>query len=416
MGFVPMTLVEKTALEGKTVALAVTGSIAAYKAVEVARLCIQQGLRVLPVMTASATRFVGPVTLSGICGQAVAQDMWDASFSGEMHVHLAREADAVLVVPATADVLARLAQGRADDLVTALALCSKGPVLAAPAMHPRMWEHPAVQRNVADLRAQGRVRLVGPVVGVVASGEEGQGRMAEPAAIVEALRGVFAPKDLAGLRLLVSAGPTVEDLDPVRFLGNRSSGKMGFALAAQAALRGAEVVLVAGPVNLPTPTGVRRIDVRSALEMRTALLDAAGPQLANVDAVVMTAAVADYRPAAMSATKIKKQGETASLALVKNPDILAEIGAQREGRTPVLVGFAVETGDQAALESYARGKLAAKRVDMVVANEAHVAFGADTNVAMLVDEQGAKPLPAMSKAELADALWTHVRERLEAVR
>jgi phosphopantothenoylcysteine decarboxylase / phosphopantothenate---cysteine ligase len=307
------------ALAGRTVALCVTGSIAAYKAVELARLLVTAGAKVLPVMTASAGRFLGPLTLAGIAGETVATDMWDASFPGEMHVRLAERADVVAIVPATADVLARLAQGRADDLVTALALCARGPVLAAPAMHPRMWEHPATAANVAALAAQKRVTLVGPVSGEVASGEVGMGRMADPDAIAAVIAALLSPRDLAGVRLVVTAGPTLEDLDPVRFLGNRSTGKMGFAIAQRAAARGAEVTLVTGPVGLPTPHGVTRVDVRGALSMRDALWRATGLDLSRIDALVMAAAVADHRPAEISAGKLKKGQERLTLELVRNP-------------------------------------------------------------------------------------------------
>ena len=223
----------RDASSAPTVALAVSGSIAAYKAAEVARLLIKEGARVLPIMTRSAQQFLGATTLSGLCGEKVHENMWDPAFAGELHVDLARRADVVALVPATADLLARLAQGRADDLVTALALCARGPVLAAPAMHPRMWSHPAVQRNVALLAEQGRVELVGPSDGEVASGESGLGRMADPAEIAAAILARAGRRDLAGLKVVITAGPTVEDFDPVRFLGNRSTGKMGFALAAR---------------------------------------------------------------------------------------------------------------------------------------------------------------------------------------
>jgi phosphopantothenoylcysteine decarboxylase/phosphopantothenate--cysteine ligase len=388
----------------------VTGSIAAYKAVELARLLVKAGAKVLPVMTASAARFVGPVTLAGITGEAVASDMWDASFAGEMHVRIAQRVEAVAIVPATADVLARLAHGRADDLVTALALCARGPVLAAPAMHPRMWEHPATQRNVAELGAQKRLTLVGPVNGEVASGESGLGRMAEPEAIAAAIAAALAPRDLAGLRVVVTAGPTLEDVDPVRFLGNRSTGKMGFAIAERAAARGAEVTLVAGPVTLPTPHGVKRVDVRGAVTMRQALWQALGVDLSRADALVMAAAVADHRPAETSATKVKKNGdERVTLELVRNPDLLAEVGAARAGAKPVLVGFALETEGGDALVAYARRKLAEKRVDVVVANEAGDSFGREDNRAMLVGAADVQPLPTMSKTALADVVLDRVR-------
>jgi phosphopantothenoylcysteine decarboxylase/phosphopantothenate--cysteine ligase len=366
-------------------------------------------------MTTSAARFLGPVTLSGICGRAVASDMWDPSFSGEMHVAIADEVDAIVVAPATADVIARLASGRADDLATALVLCAREatPVLVAPAMHPRMWSHPATQANVTTLTKQGRVAWVGPVVGPVASGDVGLGRMSEPEAIAQAVIAsvtLAAPRDLAGRRIVVTAGPTYEDLDPVRFLGNRSSGKMGFAIAERAAARGAEVVLVAGPVERATPRGVARVDVRGAVEMRAALWEALGADLSRADALVMAAAVADYRPATKSATKLKKQGESESIALTRNPDLLAEIGAARAAGAlrPVLVGFALETGD---VVGYARGKLVSKRCDLVVANEASEALGTDDNRATIVTATAAEPLATMPKHALADAILDRVKAR-----
>ena len=397
-------------LSGRTIALCVTGSIAAYKAVELARLLLKRGARVVPVMTTSASRFVGPVTLAGITGEPVATDMWDPSLPGETHVRIAEKADLVAVVPATADVLARMAQGRADDLVTALVLCARGPVVVAPAMHPRMWDHPATQQNVSQLAAQRRVQLVGPVSGEVASGDVGHGRMAEPEAIVAAITTALSPRDLAGLRVVVTAGPTLEDLDPVRFLGNRSSGKMGFAVAERAAARGADVTLVAGPVSLPTPHGVRRVDVRGAVAMRQALWQAMGLDLSKADALVMAAAVADHRPAEPSASKIKKSDERFSIDFVRNPDLLAEVGAARVGKRPVLVGFAVETERGQALVAYARRKLGEKKVDLVVANDAGDSFGREDNRATLVTAAEATALPTMTKTSLADVLLDRVRE------
>jgi phosphopantothenoylcysteine decarboxylase/phosphopantothenate--cysteine ligase len=416
---------------GRTVALCVTGSIAAYKAAELARLLVKAGARVVPVMTASAARFVGPATLSGLCGEAVATDMWDASFAGEMHVRIAEQADLVAIVPATADVLSRLAHGRADDLVTALALVARGPVLVAPAMHPRMWHHPATQRNVADLAAQGRVTLVGPVQGEVASGDEGMGRMAEPSAIVAAAATLLdasprgAERDLSGVRVLVTAGPTLEDIDPVRFLGNRSSGKMGFAIAEQAASRGADVTLVAGPVQLSTPAGVRRIDVRGALDMRAALWRVLGEDLTGAQALVMAAAVADHRPAQIAPSKIKKDDAGASIQLVKNPDLLGEVGAARQALAaqaakrpgtrparPVLVGFAVETSGGEALVAYARRKLEDKQVDLVVANEAADSFGREDNRLTLVTSGDVETLPQAPKSLLAKVILDRVRALL----
>jgi phosphopantothenoylcysteine decarboxylase/phosphopantothenate--cysteine ligase len=361
------------------------------------------------VMSASAARFVGPATFAGICGERVATDMWEASAAGEAHVELSTRADVVAIVPATADVLSRLAHGRADDLVTALALCARGPVVVAPAMHPRMWLHPATQRNVAVLASQPRLRLVGPVTGEVASGEVGPGRMAEPEAIAAALAASLAPQDLLGLRLVVTAGPTLEDIDPVRFLGNRSSGRMGFEVARRAAERGGDVVLVAGPVSLPTPAGVSRIDVRGAVTMRAALWQALGADLTGADALVMAAAVADHRPSEISTTKIKKTDDRTALELVKNPDLLAEVGAARSGPRPVLVGFALETVPGDALVSCARRKLVEKRVDFVVANEAAESMGRQDSRATIVTPDEVHALPTMAKAALADVVLDRVR-------
>ncbi len=400
-------------------ALAVTGSIAAYKSVLVARLLVQAGARVLPVLTASAARFVGPVTFAGLTGEPVRQDMWDPSFAGELHVDLASRADVVLVVPATADVLARFATGRADDLVTALVLCAKGPVLAAPAMHPRMWHHPATEANVRVLAQQGRVTLVGPVHGPVASGEEGVGRMAEPEAIVQAVTAALSrdARDLEGLRLVVTAGPTHEAVDPVRFLGNRSSGTMGFRVAERAAARGAKVTLIAGPVALATPRGVARVDVIDARQMQEAMSGALGDDLGGADALVMAAAVADYRPKEASVAKKKREAGLV-LELVANPDLLAGVGAKREalgkGSAIVLVGFALETDEGPKLVAEAERKLASKKVDLIVANGAAVALGGEDSAAVLVRRDGAVDLGPRSKASIADAILDFVRERRRA--
>lgn len=410
-------------MSAPVVALAVTGSIAAYKAVEVARLLVKSGHRVLPMMTSSATRFVGPVTLSGICGEPVAMDMWDPSYPGELHVSIADRASVLAIVPATADMLARLAQGRADDLVTATALCARGPVIVAPAMHPRMWSHPATARNVAELQRLGQVKLVGPVVGPVASGDVGMGRLAEPAVIAAAIAELAAasarrdpgvravPQDLAGKRIVVTAGPTYEPLDPVRFLGNRSSGKMGFALAARAASRGASVVLVSGPVALATPANVERRDVETAEQMQLALASVLGPDLAGADALVMAAAVADFKPVTASATKIKKgSGDPAAISLSKNPDLIAALGARRTGPAPMLVAFALETGSDAEVVAYAQKKLTQKKVDLVVANAAHESLGQSDNRVALVDSAGASPFFVGAKDTVAD----HILDRVAA--
>ncbi len=406
--------------------LGVTGSVAAYKAVEVARLLSKAGATVEAVLTRSAARFVGPVTFSGITGRAVHEDMWDASFPGELHVALADRADCVLVVPATADALARFASGRADDLLAALVLSARGPVLAAPAMHPRMWAHPATARNVATLRADGRVTLVGPVHGEVASGDVGLGRMADPETVVAAVgaalaraAGGDAVRDLLGLRVLVTAGPTHEPIDPVRFLGNRSSGKMGFALARVAAERGADVTLVAGPVAEATPPGVRRLDVTTAREMGAAIDAVVGEAVGDVDLVVMAAAVADFRVEHPSDRKLKKApgAPPPQLVLAQNPDLLARLGARRGGAgsgRAVLVGFALETGADAEIVAYGARKLADKRVDLVVANHADEALGRATNRVALVTHDGAVWLPEADKTTLAGRVLDRARELVVA--
>jgi len=376
-------------------------------------MLVQRGTHVLPVLTRSGARFVTPMTFTALCGEPARVDMWDDTFAGEMHIAIASRADLVVVAPATADFLARIAHGRADDLLAALVLVAKGPVLVAPAMHPRMWAHPATQRNVRTIEHDGRVQMVGPVVGPVANGEVGLGRMADPAAIVQAIDGALSGGDLRGVRLVVTAGPTVEDLDPVRFLSNRSSGRMGFAIAGRAADRGAQVTLVSGPVPLPTPWGVRRVDVRSALQMRDALHEALGDRLDRADVLVMSAAVGDYRPAQVRQGKMKRSEDPVSIELVPNPDLLAEIGARRTGRRPLLVGFAVETGTDDEIIAYARGKLERKRVDMVVANAAADGFGGETNRVSIVEPGGEERLPEMSKRAVADRILDRVRNRLD---
>lgn len=401
-------------LAGKTVTLGVTGSIAAYKAVLVARLLIKAKARVRVVLTAGATRFVGASTFSGITGEPVFSDMFAADSGGERHVALAAESDLVLVVPATADALARFASGRADDLLTALVLCARCPVLAAPAMHPSMWSHPATERNVATLRTDGRVRLVGPVEGEVASGDIGLGRMVEPEALLDMAIQVVGissgtspnvGQDFRGKRVVVTAGPTVEDIDPVRFVSNRSSGKMGFAIAERAAARGAQVTLIAGPVTLATPAKVTRVDVRSAFDMQAALAHALGKTGEGADVLFMSAAVGDYRPEHTLPTKLKR-GERRELVLrlAQNPDLLAQIGHARRGSRPLLVGFAVETGTDRQIVEYAREKLAKKKVDVVVANHAKESMGRDDNRVLVVDGAKMTTIGPAPKVEVADGL------------
>jgi phosphopantothenoylcysteine decarboxylase/phosphopantothenate--cysteine ligase len=399
------------ALRGRRITVGITGSIAAYKAVLLVRLLTKAGAHVRVVMTTSARAFVGESTLSGLTGSAVLTDMFDSSRGGEAHVELAGSSDVVVIAPATADVLSRLASGRADDLLTATVLCARCPVLVAPAMHPAMWAHPATARSVAALVKDG-VEIVGPAQGEVASGEVGLGRLLEPEELLVRVAARLGGADLAGARLVVTAGPTVEDIDPVRFIGNRSSGKMGFALAERAAQRGAAVTLIAGPVTLATPPGVRRIDVRSALDLRRELFAAMGAGLSGADALLMCAAVGDYRADRIAQQKLKRGDGGLTLRLVQNPDVLSEIGAARRGKRPVLVGFAVETGTDTEIIDRARAKLASKRVDVVVANHAAESMGRDDNRVLIVEPRSADVLPALPKAPVADRIVDWLAARL----
>lgn len=377
------------------------GGIAAYKAVVLVRELVRRGHDVKVVMTDAAQRFVGPITLAGVSGEAPIVDLWDARYAGEVHVELAAWADAIVVAPATANLIARMTSGITDDALTATILCFDGPVAIAPAMHHRMWRHPATQRNIARLTADG-VRIIGPVEGELASGDVGIGRMVEPEQLAAELETLLARRDLEGRTVLVSAGGTHEPLDPVRFLGNRSSGKMGYAIAERAALRGARVILVSAPTALLPPPGVELVSVRSARDMEAAI----AARRADADAIVMAAAVADYRPATEAEQKIKKTSdEKPTLELVPNPDILAGLGAWRVGERPMLVGFAVETQN---LVAAARGKLERKKVDLIVANLASASFEKDTNQVVLVDARGEEALPVLSKRDVADRVLDRV--------
>ena len=398
----------KRRLDGRRVTLCVTGSIAAYKSVLLLRLLVAEGAVVEVVMSAAAAEFVGAQTFAGLTGRPVLTSMFDPTRGGEIHVDLAKRTDLVVVAPATADALARFASGRADDLVSAVVLAATCRVLAAPAMHPNMWAHPANQRNVELLRRDARVTLVGPVFGEVASGETGLGRMAEPEEILEELFEKALPEPLRGRHIIVTAGPTVEDIDPVRAVTNRSSGKMGFAVAEQARRFGATVTLIAGPVARPTPDGVKRIDVRSASAMRSALWQALKPDLSGADALVMAAAVADYRPAQVSAKKLSSDQATLTLELVQNPDLLREIGHSRRGPRPILVGFALETEPEPQAIQNARKKLADKRVDLVVANRASESLELDDIRALLVDARDCRVVDRTSKREAAERILEFV--------
>lgn len=405
---------EPTGLAKRHVVLAVTGSIAAYKAVLLLRLLLAEGARVSVVLSRSAREFVGAATFSGLTGAPVYEDAFDPKLGGELHVTLGRDADLVLVVPATADALARLATGRADDLVSAVALSARARVLLAPAMHPNMWSHPATVRNVQTLVADGRTTFVGPVDGAVASGDSGLGRMAEPEAILAAAAAMLSSASLAGRHVVVTAGPTVEDIDPVRYVANRSSGKMGFAIAEAAARRGAHVTLIAGPVALTTPLGVTRVDVRSAASLRQALWNVLGADLSGADALVMAAAVADYRPAETSQEKLRRSGEPLALNLVPNPDLLAEVGHARRGARPLLVGFSLGTESDERAIATARKKLAEKRVDLIVSNHAEESIGRDDIRAHLVGARSCDVVERSSKRAAAERLVDLISAELES--
>jgi len=373
------------------------------------RALSKNGHAVRCVMTEAAKQFVAPLALQAVSGEPVRSALFDLGEESRIgHIELADWADLVLVAPATADLLAKMAHGLADDLASTLLLATRAPVLAAPAMNVNMWSHAATQANLATLRARG-VRFVGPEAGELACGWEGMGRMSEPAAIAAQVDLALAPKSLAGVRVVVTAGGTREPLDPVRAITNRSSGKMGFALAAEAALRGAESVLIAGQTSLPTPAGVTRIDVESAFDMREAVLR----EQASAGIVVMAAAVADFRPARASERKIKKEelGESAGLTLelVANPDILAEISRARGAR--VVVGFAAESHDVLAA---ARRKLARKGCDLLVANDisrSDAGFETDHNAVMLLTPDGeVEELPLLPKSEVAARIFDRIEK------
>jgi phosphopantothenoylcysteine decarboxylase / phosphopantothenate---cysteine ligase len=396
-------------LAGRHVLLGVTGGIAAYKSAHLARLFVAAGADVSVVMTESATRFVGPDTFAALTGRPAHTSVWERP--GEvLHVQLAQQTDLVVVAPATANLLAKFATGLADDLLTSTLLEVRGPILLAPAMHTGMWEHPATGGNVEILRGRG-VRFVGPVSGPLAHGDVGLGRMAEPDDILAEAAAVLAASpevDLAGRVVVVTAGPTYEPIDPVRFIGNHSSGKMGMAIAAEAARRGADVRLVLGPGTVPPPAGVDVVRVSSAEEMREAVL----ATLDEADAVVMAAAVADFRPKQVAAGKIKKDDGTPDIVLEPTPDILREIG-ERRGPGLVLVGFAAETSD---VEASGRAKLVGKRADLLVANEVGrpgTGFGAETDHAAILEPGGdGTGMRHWTKSELAAALVDRIVARL----
>lgn len=393
-------------LQGKRIVLGVTGGIAAYKAAELVRLMVKQGASVQVAMTAAATHFVTPVTFQALSGKPVFVDQWDARVANNMaHIDLSRSADILLVAPASADFLAKVAHGQADDLLTTLVLARDCPLLVAPAMNRQMWENPATLRNMVTLRSD-RIAVLGPASGDQACGESGLGRMLEPEAILAEVSAFFQPKLLAGKRVLLTAGPTFESIDPVRGITNLSSGKMGYAIARAASEAGAEVTLVSGPVDLGCPAGVERISVRSALEMQAAVLERAS----HSDVFVAVAAVADYRPAQVAEQKIKKNQQTALpvIELVQNPDILAEVAALPV--PPLCVGFAAESEN---LHEYAETKRRSKKIPLIVGNLIQHGFGGDDNTLVLFDDDGQHPLPLAPKLELARLLMARIADLLD---
>ncbi len=390
-------------LKGKRLVLGVTGGVAAYKAAELARLFVKDGAEVHAVLTQSGARFVTPATFQALTGRPAWTDMWDARMPDNMaHIDLSRGADAIVVAPASADFLAKLAHGLADDLLSTLCLARDCPLIVAPAMNRQMWENPATQRNKSQL-AQDGVIVLGPACGEQACGETGLGRMLEAAELHDAVVGFFQPKVLAGRRVLLTAGPTFEALDPVRGLTNLSSGRMGFALARAARDAGAAVTLVSGPVALPTPAGVVRVDVLSAGEMREAVLR----HVRETDIFIGVAAVADYRPEQTAAQKIKKAAQPLTLTLQPNPDILAEIAALPQ--PPFCVGFAAESEN---LDEYAQGKRLAKKLPLVVGNLLRHGLGGDGNTVVMFDDRGRHPLGPAPKIEIARGIVAHIDQML----
>ncbi len=385
------------------VVLGVTGGIAAYKAAELARLFVKAGVAVDVVMTEAATRFVTPTTFQALTGRPVAIDLWTSGASNAMdHIAISRGADGIVVAPASADFLAKLAHGRADDLLSTLCLARECPLLVAPAMNVQMWSNAATRRNVAQLAADG-VAILGPASGDQACGEVGDGRMLEAQQILDAVVASRVPKVLAGKRVLLTAGPTFEAIDPVRGITNTSSGKMGFAIARAAAEAGADVTLVAGPTALATPAGVDRVDVVSAAEMADAVLS----RVDRSDVFVAVAAVADYRPAQVHAQKVKKKPEPMTIALEPTVDILATVAAR--AKAPFCVGFAAESQDVVRLGEEKRKR---KKLAMLVANRAQDAMGADDNEVTILDDRGAHALPRMDKLALARRLVVEIAVRL----
>lgn len=385
--------------KNKSLVLGITGGIAAYKAAELVRLLVKAGIDVQVVMTTAACQFITPVTMQALSGKPVFIDMWDSSINNGMpHIELSRNADAILVAPASADFLAKLVQGRADDLLSTLCLARDCPLLVAPAMNKQMWENPATQRNITQLKAD-NISILGPDSGEQACGEIGLGRMLEAEVLLALVNAHFTPKLLKGKRILITAGATFEMIDPVRAITNLSSGKMGYAIAQAAADMGAEVTLVSGKSTLATPTGVTKIMAESAQTMYSVVMS----NIIKQDIFIAVAAVADYRPVTQHQEKIKKSTSTRSIELTPNKDILAEVASLPNA--PFCVGFAAETEN---LLEYAETKRQAKKLPLIVANLASDALGGDENSVTLLDKNGAHPLARTSKTEIAHQLLQHV--------
>ncbi|OYU31580.1 MAG: phosphopantothenate synthase [Comamonadaceae bacterium PBBC2] len=400
-------------LAGKHIVLGLSGGIAAFKSAELCRALVKAGCTVQVVMTEAAEQFMTAVTMQALSGRPVYTSQWDSREANNMaHINLSREADAIVVAPASADFMAKLLHGRADELLSLMCLArplDKVPLIVAPAMNREMWANPATQRNVAQLKADG-IHVLDVGQGDQACGETGDGRMLEAEEILEDLVAFFAPKTMVGQQVLVTAGPTYEAIDPVRGITNLSSGKMGFAIARAARMAGAQVTLVAGPVHLPTPRGVQRIDVRSARQM----LEAVQAQVDKASVFVATAAVADWRPDTQADQKIKKDGsgQTPALKFVENPDILAAVAQSARAQSGALfcVGFAAESHD---LLAHATAKRIRKGVPLLVGNIGPATFGQDDNALLLVDDAGARELPHASKQALAEQLVADIARRLK---
>jgi phosphopantothenoylcysteine decarboxylase / phosphopantothenate---cysteine ligase len=393
-------------MNGKRLIVGVSGGIAAYKSAELVRLLVKAGADTRVVMTAHATKFVAPMTFEALSKNRVIWDMWSGDISPMDHITWGQGSDLIIVAPATANVIAKLANGMADDFLTTMLLAATARILVCPAMNTCMYENPAVQQNLRVLKERG-IALMAPSAGELACGTEGPGRLPDPAEILEEARFLLTPKDLSGMRLVVTAGPTLEPIDPVRYITNRSSGKMGYAIAGAARMRGADVVLISGPTSLAPPPGVRFVRVQTTEEMRREVLG----HFEECDVVVKAAAVLDYRPREIALQKIKKADCALTLELLPNADILAELGSLKGSRPRLLVGFAAETND---LLSNARAKLEKKKLDLIVANDVtatDAGFDADTNRVKVLSRDGSvEEWPLLSKQQVADRLLDRIKE------